>query len=277
MRNSRLARCLFCPVLLLAVVSGCQTFHVYRPVAVQVRDAETKQPIPGAEVRISYPLMQDSLTPPDSFGLTNGEGITRLRATPYGKAGITLKATAKGYLPEEQGVLVETIKEIKPAYLFESTDHRPVNFVLEAYAEPPFSVEFIVPTGYRGLVKAEVKIQEDAPLTPGQRCFSYPVSPDGVVQVKGSAILRRIPALEYRAKYADGAPLKDETDATKVGFRWLNCEGNEQYFVVGTQSEYDNFRRHFIPKEGSDENRPSKGGKGGGGRHRRGSQISSSE
>jgi hypothetical protein len=245
-------------------------------VAVLVRDAETKQPIPGAQVRISYPLTRDSLTPSDLVHVTGDEGIARMKATPCGNAGITMKATAKGYLPEEQSVLVETIKEIKPAYPWESEARRPVNFVMETYAEPRFSVELVVPTGYRGLVKAVVNVQENAPLTMGQRCFRHTVSLEGVVQVQGPPVLRRISALEYRARYADGTRLGNEVDPMKVGFRWLNCDGNDQYFVVGTQYEYDDFRRRFMPNRAGDESQSSIGkGRGGGGRHRRGGQSSS--
>jgi hypothetical protein len=89
MRNPRLTRPLLFAAL-LAVAPGCQAFHSYRPVPVLVRDAESKQPIPGAHVRISYPLMEPAYAPPaDSSGPTGADGVARLRAAPYGEAGIS--------------------------------------------------------------------------------------------------------------------------------------------------------------------------------------------
>ena len=55
MRSHGRACYLLCLALLVINGSGCQTFLMQRPLAVQVRDAETKKPIAAAEVRVSYP------------------------------------------------------------------------------------------------------------------------------------------------------------------------------------------------------------------------------
>ena len=100
MWNRRLARAL----LLFAVVvaPGCQEFYSYRPIAIQVRDAETKQPLPGATVHISYPLVHASQAPYDSVGATAPDGIVRLQAAPSGPAGVLVEVTEKGYLFEQK-------------------------------------------------------------------------------------------------------------------------------------------------------------------------------
>jgi hypothetical protein len=280
MRNHRLARCLFCVVLLFTAASGCQTLYRYRPVTVLVRDADTKKPVPGAQVSISYPLTRPSLAPYQSCELTGDDGIARLRAAPYGSAGLRVEATAKGYMSEERNVLAETIKEIEPAPLLLADRPRPVTFVMEIYSEPLPTVELILPAGYRGLVKAEVQIQEDAPCPPGQRCFRYEVA-SGIAQVKGPPLLRRVCSSDYHARYTDGTLLGEEMDEGKVGFRWLKCEGSDQYFVVGTLTDYYSVHHELHLPEATTEHQTSNerksGGGGRGGRHRRGGASASQD
>jgi hypothetical protein len=170
-------------VFLLALAPGCQVLYRYRPLPVLVRDAETKKPIEGADVHLSYPLSRDSLAPFDSSERTDKDGIAHLRAAPY----------------------------------------------------------------YRGVIKAEVEMQDNVAAPPGQRCFRYEVV-DGLVRNKGPAVLRRIYPSDYRARYADGTPLTGEMTLLKTGFRWLRGNGKEQYFFVGTQPEYD-MQRRFAPDD----------------------------
>ena len=269
MRNPRLGRCLCLLVCLTAFASGCQVMYRYRPVAVLVRDAETKKPIANAEVHLSYPLTRDSLAPFDSSKRSGEDGIARLRAAPYGQFGVHLEASAAGYMTEEKIVSADLIQNIKPPQFFESVQQRPSECVVEMYAEPRFTVELIVPAGYRGTIRAEVRIQDDIPFVAGQRCFRYAVE-DGVVQIKGPGVLRRIPAPEYHALYADGTPLTNQMTLLKVGFRWLRAEGKEQYFVVGTQPEFDMQRRSAPAEEVRTRSRTPDAGNGSHGRRFRG-------
>src|ERR1700733_2519280 len=183
-------RCLIYPVLLLALACGCQTLHRYRPVAVLARDAETKKPIPGAEVQLSYPLTQASLAPYNSRGTTPEDGIVRLRAAPYGDLGVRVEANAPGYMYEEKYLTVAEVQAIEPAHWFEDVDRRPAAVVLELYADPHPTVELVVPTDYRGRIKAQFHIEPDAPCPPGQRCFTFTVPPSGVVQMIGPPLLQ---------------------------------------------------------------------------------------
>jgi hypothetical protein len=272
MRSGRPACGLLGLWVLVLIGPGCEALHSYRPVGVLVRDIETKQPILGASVRIAYPLTRPSLAPYDSCGKTGEDGVARLRAAPYGEYGIQVGVTAPGYMPESPEFTVAAVRHIEPAHWFEATEHRPADFVVDLYAEPRFSVELIVPAGYRGLIRATVEVQAEVPCAPGQRCFRYEVPPSGVVLVAGPAVLGRVLPAAYRACFADGTPLGEAISAVQVGFRWLKAEGNTQYFVVGTQSDYERFTRELLSRPVEGENSSREGGKTGGrgGRRRRG-------
>jgi hypothetical protein len=249
MGKSRLAISL---VFLLTLAPGCQVLYRYRPVPVLVRDAETKKPIAGADVHLSYPLSRDSLAPFDSSERTGRDGIAHLRAAPYGDFGVRVDASAAGYLPEQVNVSTESIQHVEPAHPFEETERRRPEVVVEMYIEPHFTIEMVVPTGYRGVIKAEVEMQDHIAPPPGQRFFRYEVV-DGFVRVKGPGLLRRIYPSDYRARYADGTPLTGEMTLLKTGFCWLRGNGKERYFFVGTQSEYD-MQRRFAPDDSPPKN-----------------------
>lgn len=248
MGKLRLVRSSICLVFLLVPVPGCQVLYRYRPVPVLVRDAETKNPIADAEVHLSYPLSRDSLAPFDSCERTDGNGIAHVRAAPYGDFGVRIDATAANYAHEQKTLSSETIAQIATPLPFEETKQRRPEVVMEMYTEPRFSVELIVPTGYRGNIKAEVDLQDTIAVPKGQRCFRYDVV-DGFVRIKGPGVLRRVNPADYGARYADGTPLTGNTTLLKVGFRWLRGKGNQQYFFVGTQPEYD-MERRYVPDDG---------------------------
>jgi hypothetical protein len=249
MSSRRLAHCLLYPVLLLAAIPGCQALHVYRPVTVLVRDAETQKPIADAEVHLSYPLTRDSLAPYNSTSKTGTDGLVRLRAAPYGPYGVLMETTARGYQSENRDIAGGDIRDLPPALPFQDADQRPISFIVDLYAEPLFGVEFIVPSGYRGLIRAEIQIDDNARPTPGERCFRFEVPRQGALVVKGPPALRRVSPSEYRGRYAGGELLPAKMDLLTVGFRWLKRDGAVNYFVVGTQNEYDQARRRLAPNE----------------------------
>jgi len=257
---------LLCLVFLLVIAPGCQALHRYRPVAVLARDAETKQPIAGAEVRISYPFTPPTCAPWDSSGTTDRDGVVRLRAAPYGESGIMVDVTAKGYMFEGKGIPTEVVAAIPPAGIFETVARRPVDFVVELYAEPHPTIELVVPAGYRGLIKVEVRAQDDVPLVPGQRCFSYVVPASGAVQVVGPSFLRRVFPQDYRARLADGPSLTRQAKDAELGFLWLKSESGWQYFVVGTRREFDDLCSAY--EKASSEEGHAAGGRGAGRGHR---------
>jgi hypothetical protein len=256
-------------VCLLATAAGCQTLHRYRSVPVLVRDAETKKPIPTAQVHLSYPFAQDALAPHDSVESTGPDGVAHVQAAPYGDYDLLAEASAKGYLPEDLKVPVAAVEQIEPTPWIGQAQQGPARFVIDLYSEPRFSVELALPEGFRGLVKAEVHIQDDMPCPQGLRCFRYDVAWSGAVEVKGPTLLRRVFPPAYRARCADGTLLGTEMTALKVGFRWLKSDGNTHYFVAGTEIEYDRFRRNLLSAPTGPDPPPASRGKTGGrgGRH----------
>jgi hypothetical protein len=276
MGKRRLVTCLVFPVLLLVLAPGCQVLYRYKPVTILVRDAETKAPIAGAEVHISYPLTRPSTAPYESVETTAQDGMAHLRAAPGCDSGIVMTATAKDYMSEERTVLAETIRDLPSPSLLKTADPSAAPFVVELYAEPHPTIELVVPVGYRGVVECAVEIQEVAPFPPGQRCFSCEVSSSGVARLKGPPLLRRVSAQDYRAKFADGTPLSQQAEPSAVGLRWLKCEGSTQFFAVCTQAEYAGIRYSLHIHEPA-ESRRAENGQGGQPtrRHRRGGQASS--
>ena len=243
MRNRRPVRCHFCALAALALAAGCQAFHQYRPVVIETRDAETGKPISGASVHLSYPVTNPDVAPWDDSGTTAADGTLQLRAAPYGDVGVRVDAAAAGYMAQQKNLSVEAVQALEPAPLFGNAGPRPVSLVVEMLAEPEPAVELVVPTGYRGVVRAEVEVRDDLPCPPGQRLFTYPVSSKGVVKVTGPALLRRVVAADFRLRYADGTPLTRQAPDGQVQFWWVQAESRYQYFFVGTRLEFDNFRR----------------------------------
>jgi hypothetical protein len=215
---------------------------------IETRDAETKKPIPGASVHISYPMTNPDLAPWDSTGTTGEDGTVRLKAAPYGDLGIRVETTAQGYMFEQKHISSDEVQAIEPAPLFGVAESRPVSLVVDMYAGPDPAVELIVPTGYRGPIRAEVQVREDARCPAGQRCFTYVVAPTGAVQVVGPPLLRRVVAPDFRARYADGTPLSRQVPDGEPRLWWVQAQGRYQYFLVGTRLEFDNFRRG-VPNE----------------------------
>ena len=250
MQNRRFAGCLLCLVLLVGLACGCQVFHAERTVAVLVRDAETKKPVATAEVYLCQRLGREEVAPCRSKGgFTQADGIAQLRAESSGEFGLQVQTVAQGYLPEKLDVPADALKtNAATTSSAKGASHSP-DVVVEVYAEPAFSVELVLPPGYRGLVKAEIQLQDNLPLAAGQRCFRFPVSPSGEVQARGPSLLRRVAVADFRARYANGPLLGTKLDADKIGFRWLKGAGNQHYFVVGTQLDYEKLHAQLAPEE----------------------------
>jgi hypothetical protein len=254
MRKGRLAQCLLCLLFLFCLAPGCQTFHGDQTFAVMVRDAETKKPIATAEVYLCERMKGDEVAPCRSAAVfTESDGIARLRTEPGAEHGYQVQAVAQGYLPEKIDIPSElakgkhspTMKRAQPA----DTDHSSADAIVEVYSAPDFSVELVLPPGYRGLIKADIQVQDNLQLPAGLRCFRFPVSAAGDVLVKGPVQLRRVSPQDFRARYGDGPLLGTTMDAQQVGFRWLRGAGNQHLFVIGNQVDYETLHRQVAPEE----------------------------
>jgi hypothetical protein len=223
--SHRLVRAWYIAVPVLIAASGCHSLQTQPPVDVQVRDAETKAPIDGAQVRVWRSAIHSVV----NSGTTGPDGMAHLPAPPIEDSPLFFEAMARGYLPRQSGQPVE---------------QTPSGVILEMYAEPRPSLELVVPTGYRGVVKATVRVQSDLANKPAQRQFSFPVPPSGVVAVVLPPVFLKGITPDIRFRYADGTPLLRDAKDFEVGCRWLKADPESEFvFAIGTQWEADEIRR----------------------------------
>jgi hypothetical protein len=226
-------RALVCLTALLASSAGCRSWHSYRPITILVRDAETRQPIDGARVRLGYFLLVAPFAPSRTAGMTGADGTVDLVAAPYeGRA--VMFASADGYFSEGmQALNDELIRACDP------DRGKPRGLVLiEMYAEPAAQVELVVPLGFRGLI--EVEVQPDPPPAVRQRSFRVAVDPSGRARIKGPALLRRAECVDYRLTWAAGTSLPAPPEGDAVGWWRLDSGGaGPLFFFVGTRQDHD--------------------------------------
>ena len=238
MRNPWCIRRLIYAALLFMLASGCQVFQSCRPVSVLTVDAETKKPIAGADVRISYPLTPVYNLPAESSGKTGQDGAASLQAAATTE-GLAVEATAPGYLYEQKSFGADVVPASVPYRLLTASASPVAPLVLELYAEPGPTIELVLPPGYHSLVRVEVQPRDDIPCPPGLRRFRYEVPASGEVKAIGPALLRRTPAIV--ACYANSALLPSHVKDGEVGFLWVKSDGPCEIYVVGTAIERTRF------------------------------------
>ncbi len=253
--------------LAIFAASGCQLMHPSTPVAVTVRDAETNAPVPGAEVVFLYPASEPTEKTRDLKATANASGIAQIRDVTSDDGLPQVKITAPGYILEQKGLPGDALRTIKEKNsLWSSSNHSdPVELAMYVYHGPAAAIELTVPVGYRGMIKADVRIREDIVYPREQRIFSGTVV-DGAVQVDGSPLLRSEYKPMFRARYADETPVPMNVQDNEVGFRWLRTEGRTEIFVVGTRAEWEGFRRATDKAIAADSGGKKSGGGGGGGK-----------
>ncbi len=275
MRNRRPATWLIVGALLGVALPGCQACYSYRPLPVLVRDIETGQPIPGAEVRLSYPLADRSFGPWEAVGTTGADGIVRLRAAPYGDMGMLAEVRSSDHMDEQKNIPPATINALEPARFNEDVEKRPPQVIVEMYAHPNPTVELVLPTGYRGMVKVQLVIQDDAPCPPGQRNFPCEVPPSGIAQLTGPFLLHRVFPPDFCARFADGSPVEREPKGEAVGLWSLKFEEQTFQFFVGTRQEYERLHIPVLTRPSRERSSPGGNAEEAQGRHRRRSAPSS--
>ena len=124
--------------------------------------------------------------------------------------------------------------------------------VLEVFAEPRPFVELVVPTGYRGLIRARLQVRPDLPIPPHQREYAINVPANGVVEIVLPPIFTRGVTPEIRTRYADGTPLSRTAKDYELGCRWLESDADSGYiFYIGTKYEADEMRRAIKKASGA--------------------------
>lgn len=217
------------PILFLLIVpaTGCQLLHPTPPLDISVRDAETKAPIPDAHVTV----WRASLETSPKSGNTGPDGAVKIPAPPTADTPLLYEVVARGYLTRQTDV---------PAI-------RTANGgVLEVFAEPRPYVELVLPDGYKGLIRARIRVQPDVQVPFRQRQYAFNVPPSGVVDVILPPIFTRGSTPDIRVRYANGTTLPRTAKDYEIGCRWLQADAENGYiFVIGTQYETDEIRRNI--------------------------------
>jgi hypothetical protein len=263
--NGRAKRCVFGAAVLLMQLCGC-SLYLIRPVTITVRDAETKQPIEGAEVSSDYMRMIDFglIFAGGNYkeGVSDSDGKVTLVIDPY-KDHLTLNAQAKGYHNQDLYSYGPDIrKRVVPRNWFEWRNE----FVLEMYAEPKGTLNLVVPKGYRGAVVVRFAENDSPPVPPGQRIFTYAVPPNGVVDVKESGLLERAGSYHrVHARFEDGtelptlAPTTDDPKSLTpcgrelIALRFIDpvWRYNTWVYFLGDHGDAIAFRNIFWPDRDS--------------------------
>jgi hypothetical protein len=187
--------------LILTFAIGC---YSYRNVKITVLDAESREPIPNASVRTFYEAGVLFPAPTEYSGTTDEHGDVRLRVAKDSE-GIGILPSAAGYqsywaqpaFPDGSSYVSGPFTEIPP-WPF---DHVTVTL----YREPPPTVTFIVPDGFRGIVRIEEPYVFPQPRPDRPRDFEIWIEPGKTI------VLKDIPPTEldqphFRWKHADGRP-----------------------------------------------------------------------
>lgn len=230
---------------------GCGMFHDYRPVDVLVRDAETKQPIPYARVTMEYQDFVNPFAPYCSEDVTKEDGTARMWVAAY-HVPLEIIVRAEGYLSEWQRLPCRDIPGLAP----DAANRSATPFVLEIFAGPPPTLEFVVPDGYRGIVLARYSKDDETEKLAGKRHFTYFVPHTGIVSVKHRRLVDRPhTAVKVDAHYADGKPLPVFPEDSTVGFRFFSVAQNGQVYVVGTKADHEAWTRRLSKKNEEGEQR----------------------
>ena len=132
---------------------------------IKVIDAETRQPLPGTKVDIAYPNMLDFTAPKPVSGETNSEGVVTLVVGEYDNT--LLSAEHQDYSQVDRDRLEPgfvTALPKKPSGLG-------VYYVVELWAKPAPTVEFVIPPDYRGPIKARFEQADPENFSARQRLF----------------------------------------------------------------------------------------------------------
>jgi uncharacterized membrane protein YgcG len=263
-RDCLFTRVLLGPLVLLPALMGCHLGHTVPTIPIVVLDAETKMPVPGAEVRLWSPS-DNRKTTTEPSGTTGPDGIARIQAEYPKEADILVEVVAQGYLQDDIDRILAGKVPGAPTG----------GGIVEIYKGPRPVLELVIPTDLRGDLKVELRTQDATPDQLGKRTFRY-TAPSGrfgstempVAHVVGPPILEGRRGPEFRGIYAStDKPMPLEPKDNEIVLRWVRSEGSDHFFVIGTKIDQESARRASEKNIGPREmNNKSKGDGGGGGR-----------
>jgi len=165
--------------LLTPWLGGCGAFYTYKHVDMVVYDAETSQPLPGANVFVYYRYERGWYPPP----LNEPSDAGRFAVTDQmGRAKLDVATLASGIQVNRWRVYGGwghcTTMEIR------------MNTTKSISIRTRPQITIIVPNGYRGLLRIDVQpakalVQE----TPGKRQFTFEASSTGYVRIDATPLL----------------------------------------------------------------------------------------
>jgi hypothetical protein len=226
---------------------GC-SLYVNRPVTFHVRDAETKQPIQGAEIGTGYVIgMWDlgwfiSPTWGPRSGVTDADGKVTLFFDPK-KENAAVWANAKGFINQDhlRGEALLTRLTSQSGLMPKS------DFYLDLQKEPDGRLDLIVPNGYRGSVVVHFASNDSSPKIGGPRRSTYELNQDGHVWIQDPGLFG--PTEKYArlvARFRDGAEIPTvldryeaelKTDALALWLIGKIMNEHEWIYFVGTEGE----------------------------------------
>ena len=157
------------------------------------------------EIEIHYLAYIDPFHPRNASGMTNANGIVKLRVA----------RKTRNY-----SMLITNISSEK--YQYDQINYRPgeffradrkKNFVINLYKEPRPKIMLIFPKGFRGAMKVHMThpTKEPPATQPGQRFFSFCVPVSGRLEIPDTPLLQH--PIRWIAKYADGTPIRSLYDS----------------------------------------------------------------
>jgi hypothetical protein len=240
---------------LCLVLSACQSFY---PVRVQVLDAETHQPIPGATVDGNY---MTELSVADVygeliFGYTAGPKPTSATTDDHGFAVLSLSdysARTRGALAHAPGYLTSAAN-IDPARfdLIRRDAHRagslspagPPDLTVHLYLGPHPKLQLVLPDGYLGLLRLDQSLPTTrATLPPHERTVEFAIHPPVPQKVPLYSVGERIAVTSrhFTARYANGIPIpsdsQDHVADDRIALRSIARYNGRAIFVVGTAGD----------------------------------------
>jgi hypothetical protein len=203
-------------------------------------------------------------------GFTSGaDGVAHVHLAPPSEGGVMAEVTGPDHLPAQLTLPYEVVNALASAKPFQPYKGPPLSITVDLFAGPRPTAELVLPPGFRGLVKAEIRVNAEGQWPAGQRAFRYTVPADGVVRVVGPAVFGQGIGPDFTARLADGTQLPKDAKAEEVALRWIRRDGNEVYFAVGTSVDETAARRALgaTQVDTTPPPKPSSQASTGGGRH----------
>jgi len=240
---------------LCLVLSACQSFY---PVRVQVLDAETQKPIPGATVEGDYMMTELSVAdvygelifgytagPKPTSATTDDRGLAVLPLSDYSARTRGARVHADGYLTSAANIAPARFDQIRrDSNRSEATPtNNPPDLIVRLFRPPHFTLQLVIPDGFRGLLRLDSSSPTTTvALPPNPRIVEVPVHPPGPEKLPlyylGNA--HAVTPEHITARYANGTSIPRDEDSPADGaiaLRPIGRRDSRAIFLVGNLTE----------------------------------------